>query len=350
VIDKADFRIPEFALPGPSLASDFEGLRRREMPGFQPSRYYQYNADLRERYGIDAIIHLWCRFGRPNHKVEIVDAGKKTLFEIAEIIAQLFEVDPWTVETMRVDTAADIENVPVPWFLNNTCIDRKRFSSKIANSAGSETRFIAMAMATIQTIYAGKRPNLIRFYDKGGEWLMQYRRIQAECARHNAGMKGMALTDEQRFFGQRFSPTFEEFTEAEGHRMKPNGVLTRVERQIGARIPEELKTLGNLRNAHNFQPFTSLKFIRGGMTDLMGMFRDDVPVRDSLAAIGLITLIEHMGGAQMAKYFVYQRSNGNGKRILESLEAASSVPVVPITLDDIQESYRISTMKQTANQ
>jgi len=125
VIDKADVRVSEFALPGPVLAGPLEELKKHPVPLFRSSRFYQYVCDLREPFGIDAVVHLYLRHGRPNHKVEIIDAGEKTVQEMADIIRQLFDVDPWTLQLMRADLATDLEGVSVPWFKNNAMAETR---------------------------------------------------------------------------------------------------------------------------------------------------------------------------------------------------------------------------------
>ncbi len=126
MIDKTDFRISEFALPGPILEKPLEQLKREPVSIFRSSRYYKNVCDLREHFGVDAVIHLSFRFGRPNHKVEIVDAGEKTVEQIADILVSLFDVNPWDLELMRVDLAADVDGVPVSWFQDHAFVNRKR--------------------------------------------------------------------------------------------------------------------------------------------------------------------------------------------------------------------------------
>jgi hypothetical protein len=79
VLDKVDVRIPEFALPGPATADAFAQLKGHPVPPFRPSRFYKYVCDCREVFDVDAVIHLELRFGRPTHKVEIIDAGEKSV-------------------------------------------------------------------------------------------------------------------------------------------------------------------------------------------------------------------------------------------------------------------------------
>jgi hypothetical protein len=350
VIDKADFRIPEFAQPGPALAEVFAQLRRGyAVPPFRPSRLYQYSADLRNDFGIDAVVHLYCRFGRPNHKVEIVDAGEKTLEEIAAIVASLFEVDPWTLSTMRVDLAADIAGVPVPWFQHNTVVNRKQFASQIKKAGEQELQFIGMGTASAQTIYAGKRPHLIRIYDKPAELRKQLRKKELDCNRFNRLMEGMDLSDEQKYYGSRYVPTFEEFCRTHGFQYREGEVVTRVERQIGGdRIPPELATMNGLRFAHELdEPFVGLRIVSAEPILNLNSVPDDVPVRDFLAALGLNALSAHFGSAQLAQSFVRRNANGNGKRILESLEGCLGPSRHPLTVEEINESFRRSTLAQT---
>jgi hypothetical protein len=351
VIDKADFRIPEFAQPGPVLARVFGMLRNGyAVPPFRPTRLYQFSADLRKDFDIDVIVHLYCRYGRPNHKVEILDAGDKTLEEIAAIIAQLFLVDPWTLSTMRVDLAADIAGVPVPWFQQHALVNRKQFSSQIKKSAEQELQFVGMGTAVAQTIYAGKRPDFMRIYNKLAELRKQQRKLEIDCNRFNRRMEGMELSEEQRYYGSRVAPTFEEYCRTHGYQYQEGDVLTRIERQIGGdRIPPELKTLNDLRFAHELvEPFKGLRLVGPESILNANSVPEGVPVRDWLAALGLNWLSEYLGSAQLAHSFVRRNSNGNGKRILESLEDCLPPTRPPLTMEEIMASFRKSTLEQTS--
>ena len=84
-----------------------------------------------------------------------------------------------------------------------------------------------MGRRGVETIYFGKRPNVIRVYNKVAERQYQYSRMLARAKRNN-----IPVTELQ---------TFEQIY---GH--SPTGcVLTRVERQIaGGRIPEQIGTFG----------------------------------------------------------------------------------------------------------
>jgi hypothetical protein len=349
VIDKTDFRIPESALPGPVLEKPLEQLKREPVPIFRSSRYYKNVCDLRDHFGVDAVIHLSFRFGKPNHKVEIVDAGEKTVEQIADILQSLFDVNPWTLELMRVDLAADMGGAPVSWFQDHAYVNRKQYSSRIEKSHEMELQFVGMGTAIAQTIYAGKRPNLIRIYDKLGEWTMQLRRVERDCKRFNQLLSEMDLTEEQRHFGCRVAPTFKEYCRTRGYDYSQGAILTRIERQIGGgRFPEGMQTLGDLQYAHQFDPFDQLRIGASGPIMDVNSVPDGVPMRNWLAAIGLNTLVAQFGSLQLAHAFVLRHGNGNGRRILETLAECAPRNRHPLTLEGIRESYRCSTLLQTS--
>ncbi len=349
MIDKADVRVSEFALPGPVLAGPLEELKKHPVPLFWPSRFYQYVCDLREPFGIDAVVHLYLRHGRPNHKVEIIDAGEKTVQEMADIIRQLFDVDPWTLQLMRADLATDLEGVSVPWFKDNAYVNLKQFSSRIEKSFDQELQFVGMGTAVAQTLYAGKRPNLIRIYNKLDEWRMQWRKQAIKCERFNRRMEGLEMTEEQKYYGSRFLPSFPDYCKERGYRFETGNMLTRIERQIGGnRFPPEFSTMGDLRYAHELRPFTGIQIVSTEAFQNFNSPPEGVPMRDWLAAIGFETLKERVGSLQVAQSIVLKYGNGNGKRIFESLAESLPTKRQPLTMEDVQESFRKSTLLQTS--
>jgi len=348
VIDWVAVKVPEFTPPGPLLAQPISRLKGCVVPPFRPSRYYQYVCDLREPFDIDAVVHLNFRYGRETHKVEIIDAGEKTLDQMARIISQLFDVDPWGLSVMRTDLAADVEGVPVRWFKDHAYVNRKRYSSRIEKSLESELQFVAMSDATAETLYAGKRPNILRIYDKFGELRVQLRKIEREYRRFNAGLERLEMTEEQRYFGQLIPPTFEHYCELHGYKFEIGKILTRVEHQIGGRIPREFATLRDLQYAHEVDPFTSLKIMPGVQFQSHSAPPSGVPIRDYLAALGLDHLEKDLGSRQLAHQFVYKHANGNGKRLIDSLARCVPAKQQPTTIEQVRESYRRSTLAQTS--
>lgn len=350
MLDKVDLQIPEGTLPGPLFAPLYSQLRHHLVEPFRPSRFYHCVGDLRKTHNIDAIVSLGYRRGRETHKVEIVDAGKKSLEEIADIIRQLFQVDPWTLRVMRVDLAADVQGVPVPWFQQHVLVERKQFTSRIAKGRETEVQFVFMGTAKAQTIYAGKRPNVVRIYDKGEELKRSWLKHYCDYERFNAGMKKFEMTKEQEYYGQRIPPTFDEYCRVEGFEYSEGDILTRVERQAGGdRIPDELATLGDLRKAHLYDPFQYLKLLGGEVIRPIGPPSENTSVRDVLGALGFETLVKELGSASRAVAYVKKHGKGNGKRILEGLKNVLPRKRHPLTIEEIVASYRESTIRQIPN-
>lgn len=228
-------------------------------------------------------------------------------------------------------------------------MNRKQFSSRIEKSYEMELQFVAMAKATAETIYAGKRPNLVRIYDKLAEWNVQVRKLQRAVKRFNAQMDKMGLSDEQRYYGLRVAPTLEQFCSAHGHRFTEGDVLTRIERQAGGdRIPDVLRTFGDLYSASEFRPFDALRLPAASTIVSLDVPPKGAPVRDWLAAVGLRTLIEHTGSAQAAHSIIFKYANGNGRRIMEALDRCTPNVRPAVTIDEIHESFRKSTLQQTS--
>jgi hypothetical protein len=346
LIDKLDSRVPSMTPFTPRFEKVIFQLRCGSIPPFRPSKFYRFVGDLRKDFDLDAILHLEYKFGEGTHKIEIIDAGKKTLREMEEIISSVFVVDPSTLEFMRVDFAADVEGIPVSWFQDNTTFQYKRFSSRIEKAMETELEFIGMNSAQAQSLYAGRKPNCIRIYNKIAELQRQWRKIVNNYHRFNRGMAEFDMTDEQRYYGQRIPPTFEQFCRIEGFEYSEGLILTRIERQIGGdRFPPELSTIGDLRRVPDFNPFSGLRLIStNGVSELPPP--TEVGIRDWLAAKGLQELKKEMGGAQPAFAFVRKHGRGNGSRILDSL-----VPHLPkaeryLTSESLFQTYRDTTRKQ----
>ena len=294
-------------------------------------------------------VHLYLRNGRPNHKIEIIDVGEKSLQDMARIVTLLFDVDPWTLAVMRTDLAANIEGVSVSWFKDHSYVNRKQFSSRIEKSHEKELQFVGMGSAVAQTIYAGKRPCLIPIYNKLAEWRMQWHKHEIKCKRFNDHMEGLEMSAEQRYYGRLIPPTFAEYCSARGYQLHDGSMLTRIERQIGGnRVPPEYATLGSLRYAQDHQPFSGVQITCNEPIQNIDSPPPGVPIRDWLASIGLQTVKERLGSEQLARSLVLRHGKGNGKRILESLTESAPTKRPPLTMEEIQESYVSSTLLQTS--
>lgn len=349
MIDKLDLRIPSLTEWAPSFAPIGAMLRRGPVGPFRCSRFYRYVGDLRE-YDIDAILHLEFKFGECTHKVEIIDAGKKTLREMEDVVKRIFTVDVDTLEIMRVDLAADIEDVPVHWFRDHARFKYKRFASRIEKAKQSELVFIEMGIADAQSLYAGRKPNCIRIYNKVAEWEKQWRKMVRDYQRFNAGLRTFDATKEQVYYGQRIAPTFEQFCRWEGFDYNKGDVLTRVERQIGGdRFPVGLRTFADLRKLDTFNPFSAMQIIGKRSAQSMPV-PGSISIRDYLAIKGLQQVVNEFGGLQPAMTFVHKYGKGNGKRIVDKFgEFLASPDMSGITETEVFEAYRKTVTRQIWN-
>jgi hypothetical protein len=172
-------------------------------------------------------------------------------------------------------------------------------------------------------------------------------KLKQRCDRFNKGMNNLDMSAEQRLYGSRFCGTFEEFCLTEGYVYEEGATLTRIERQIGGdRFPDELRIFGDLRKAHLYNPFTSLRIIPSGPISCFTQPPIGVSIRDWLAVSGLKTLIHDLGGVQQACSFVHKFGNGNGRRVLDSLFDLMPSERLPITEAEVFESYARSTELQ----
>lgn len=347
MIDKLDVRVPELSTFSPQMAETIAQLRHSPMPPFKPARFYSFVGDLRKTHDIDAVLHFGYKYGPATHKLEIIDAGKKTLPEMLSVISQVFDLDPAQLCIMRVDLAADVPGVPVQWFRDKARFQFKQFASRIEKASESELEFIAMGTAQAQSLYAGRRPNCVRIYDKIAEWSRQWRKLQHDYERFNRGMKDFELNEEQRYYAERHVPSFQEWCRREGFEYRAGAILTRVERQIGGdRMPPELQTMRDLNRAHEFNPFKALQIINAGPVVCIDKPPEFASMRNFLAALGFLKLGEHFGDLQQAVSYITKFGNGNGKRVLDTI-----LPLLPqerpaVTEAEILDRYRRTTEQQ----
>ena len=193
---------------------------------------------------------------------------------------------------MRVDLATDVPDVPVSWFQQNMRVQYKRWTADMGHIEGP-TEYSETGRRGIETIYFGKRPNVIRVYNKVAERQYQYSRMLARAKRNDVPVA------ELRTFEQIYSHT-------------PTGcVLTRVERQIaGGRIPAQIGTFGKLRTLADYDPFDSL--IYGG-TGQPEPNPENYDLHEYFAGMGFRFMIER-DGIHRTRQFVNKHSTRNGSR------------------------------------
>ncbi len=205
---------------------------------FHSSKLYEYVGDLRE-YGHQVRLGLYCQMDRVgNHKLEIIDVGDLDRAGIVREIVSIFDIDASALGLMRVDFAVDIPTVPLQWFRETVRVQGKRFRAALTG----ERFYSEMGTGEIQTLYFGKRPNVIRIYDKQAERRKQFRELQRAIERSG---DGQAVPTLESIFGT-----------------DDDAILTRVERQIGGRVPNEIATLGQvIAPGFEYQPFRKLKIL-----------------------------------------------------------------------------------------
>jgi len=321
VIDKIELRL----LSSVTFRKDIRTLIRQMNystgKGFmRPSRFYAGIGDLRP-FGIDCLLHYHCKKGgQGNHKLEMLDTGKKPY---SALVAQLEAVidDPLDdLGIMRLDLCADIAGVPVSWFHSRLSIRYKRLSHQIG-----PLKCEIIGKAGMETISAGRRPNVLRIYDKVAESKMQFRKMVKRSS------KDADPLDFEKEFG---------FSE--------DATLTRVERQFGGgRIPEMVSTFGRLSHAPDFNPFDILEITGNTDTQLPTVNECD-GVTEYLAGLQLNRMIMEQG-AQTVKRWLNKQSKGNAARTLKRyhrfLPGSNDQSITVQRLFDI---YRCSVIDQLA--
>jgi hypothetical protein len=318
MVDKLDLRIPRHTPFSPSFKRLYPELQALERGPFRTSKYYEYVGDLRQ-YGHNVRLNLYCQKEKTgNHKLELIDVGEMGRDGILREIVQIFDVNPNELEVMRVDFAVDVPVLPVDWYRKIVQVQHKRFRSAVTG----ERFYCEMGKGEIQTLYFGKRPNLIRIYDKKAEYGQQYKKMV-------------------RDLGPEFASTFETvFPDAAKH-----SVLTRVERQLGGRIPLEVSTLGQiLKSGHEYQPFAKLKII-----DHAEPLERDESLSFETRCTGLyLRDLAERDGMQGVKEFIARESKGNTSWAWKKYRSflPSATPETGITGKTLQARFAESMRRQ----
>lgn len=324
MIDKLELRLPALtAFQREVREFMLEARHFHDSTRAMPAKRYEWRTDLRP-IGRDVILHYGLK--RPEgdmhsreHKLEILDTGKKSYSELAALLDRTIQVLPDDLEIMRIDLCADIHGVPIAWFLPRARVKFKRYAHEIG-----EAKYQRIGTRGIETICAGKRPNMVRFYDKVAECEMQLKRLQRKQSRD-----ADTLTLESEFG------------------IIPGSVITRVERQYGGnRIPREIGTFNQLAQLPQFDPFTNIEIVNG--TGVKAPTVEECGLDTWLAGTRLAELHAEMGEQQFRR-FLSRHSSGNAARIRKKyrdfLATGSDHPVTPATL---RETFCKSVTEQLA--
>ena len=324
MIDKLELRLPRVTLFRPAVREFLAESRHfKKSSRTMGSGRYEWVTNLRP-IGIDALLHYSLkREEKDPHegesKLELLDTGKKGFSDLVVQIDETVECTPDDLDIMRIDLCADIHQVPVQWFLGRTRVKFKR----IANEIGVP-KYQRIGKAGIETISAGKRPNIVRVYDKVAECKDQLRKLQRKRSRD-----ADELTLEREFG------------------ISENAVITRVERQFGGqRIPREIDCFGRLSRLPEFNPFTNIEIRNGTGANIPTI--EECGLDTWLSGDSLHRRQNEMGEQQFRRW-LSKYSNGNAARYLKKYaDFVQPDGDNVLTTETIFRTYRDSVMKQLA--
>jgi len=222
-----------------------------------------------------------------------------------------------TWKSCALTLCADLHGTPMDWFLHRSRVKFKRIAHEIG-----QFKYQRIGKAGIQTLSAGKRPNMVRFYDKVAEYKEQLRRMQRK---RSSDAEELTLEGE---FG-----------------VPANAVITRVERQFGGqRLPRIIDTFGKLSSLPEFNPFTNIE-IRSG-TGAKVPTIEECGLDMWLTGTRLREMRDEMGEQQFRR-FLSKNSTGNQSRYLKRYaDFLQPEGDNLLTSGTLYETYRDSVIKQ----
>lgn len=238
MIDKADLRVQQAVPFTKAFQEVYEASRRGDRRPWGSSRYFLSTADMRE-FGYDVRLHMYSTLTpKPIHKLEIYDAGGKTLQEMRALVASIFDCNPDRLGLMRVDLCADVHGVDVDWFKRHTIVQSKQTQRELGTVAPYQT----VRRGRAETLYAGMKPNQFRIYNKALERLVRWKWYARQLKRQAPELE----------------PT--SYEAMYGHSRE--AIITRVERQLAGRDLARvgLSNFESLTTAASISPFNKIKF------------------------------------------------------------------------------------------
>jgi len=288
-----------------------------------PSGRYEWATDFRP-IGIDARLNysLKRKEGQSHngeHKLELIDTGVKSFSQLSALVEQVVEGPIDDLELMRIDLCADICEVPVAWFLNRIRVKYKRIAYEMGN-----LKYQRIGKAGIQTISAGRRPNIVRIYDKIAEYKEQLNRRNRK---RSCDSDALTLKSE---FGVSDSAT-----------------ITRVERQFGGgRLPDGVGCFGKLARLPDYDPFTNIEIVNGSAAYLPTI--KECGFDTWVTGTRLRELQDEMGVQQFRRW-LNANSAGNGTRCRKTYSQFLEPRFdTRLTSETLFEVYRESVTKQLA--
>ena len=322
MIDKLELRLPTMTLFRPEVREFMAESRLFEDSSrTMKSGRYAWVSDLRP-VGIDGLLHYSLKRKENEshageHKLEMLDTCKRSYSALVEQLEGTIEGEIDDLEVMRIDLCADVVGTPMEWFLNRLRIKYKRVAHEIG-----VLKYQLIGKAGIQTLSGGKRPNIVRVYDKVAEYKDQLRKL---LRKRNRDADELTLESE---FG-----------------VTPDAVITRVERQFGGqRIPTMIDCFGRLARLPDFNPFTNIEICNGTGAKVPTI--QECGLDTWLSGTRLHQLQLEMGEQQFRRW-LNAHSSGNSpryrKRYADFLQPEG---YNLLTTQTIFETYRESILKQ----
>lgn len=324
MIDKLELRLPSLTQFQPAVREfTLESRHFKKSSRTLGSGRYEWVTDIRP-VGIDALLHFGLKRdeGDPHedeHKLELFDTGKKPHSALTSQVEDTIEGPIDDLDVMRIDLCADMGGVPVVWSLDKLRVKFKRIAHEIGL-----LKYQRIGKAGIQTISAGRRPNIVGVYDKVAEYKEQLRRMLRKRSRD-----GDNLTLEQEFG------------------VSESAVITRIERQFGGqRIPRGIDSFGKLPHLPDFNPFTNVEIRNGSGANVPTI--PDCGLDAWLTGTRLRQLQGKMGIQQFRRW-LNANSTGNTARWLKRYsDFLQPDGENLVTAETIFETYRQSVKKQLA--
>jgi hypothetical protein len=344
----------------------------------RPSKFYKAVADLRP-FGFDAMLHIeQKRYG--SHKLELFETGKKGMAQIQDTLERIADCDPGGYRLGRIDLAADVRDVSLSWFREHAFVQYKQFLC--AHGKMAEAEHSEMGMKIYQTLYFGKRPSCVRIYDKVAERVSHFElwKRRENSAAKKSWLQQQAL-NRNRPDGQvepLLLPEFpdvqdwlaKELPEIKSEVTAPTTqpdlipgtspaeqkvlqfpVVTRVENQFGGRVPEPLRTLGEMRkNVLDFNPFARMKIVSGSVIP-PGFFDRDAAGEyrfEPLEWMGFMWARDNYKVVGAQEMWAMLNRDRHGKRRLEKMREFLPDASEGISELELYDRYRSSTTRQLA--
>lgn len=223
------------------------------------------------------------------------------------------------LELMRIDLCADMYGIPVEWFLERARVKYKRVAHEIG-----VLKYQRIGKAGIQTLSAGKRPNMVRFYDKVAEAKDQLQSLQRKRSRD-----ADELTLEREFG------------------IAENAVITRIERQYGGqRLPTGIDCFCRLSRLPEYNPFTNVEICNG--TGARVPTIQDRGLDAWLAGTRLRQLQLEMGEQQFRRWLNVNTSRNGARYRKQYFDFLQPDWDGVVTAKTVFETYRESVIKQLA--